>query len=58
MSALRHLSIPMQNKGHLIEENIVETLYGMINIDYFPVIFKLMGTFRMLVDRQGKIIIM
>lgn len=53
LSTLRHLSIPAQNKSKLIEENIVEVLYGMINNDYYPVIFKLMGTFRMLVDGQG-----
>lgn len=53
LSTLRHLSIPVQNKSNLIEENIVEILYSMINIDYLPVIFKLMGTFRMLVDGQG-----
>ncbi|KAK9745409.1 hypothetical protein QE152_g7005 [Popillia japonica] len=52
LSTLRHLSIPAQNKSKLIEENIVEVLYGMINNDYYPVIFKLMGTFRMLVDGQ------
>ncbi|KAI4470821.1 rap1 gtpase-gdp dissociation stimulator 1 [Holotrichia oblita] len=52
LSTLRHLSIPAQNKSKLIEENILEVLYGMINNDYYPVIFKLMGTFRMLVDGQ------
>ncbi|KRT80317.1 Armadillo repeat containing protein, partial [Oryctes borbonicus] len=52
LSTLRHLSIPVQNKSQLIEENIVEVLYSMINIGYYPVIFKLMGTFRMLVDGQ------
>ncbi|GJQ68543.1 hypothetical protein Trydic_g17111 [Trypoxylus dichotomus] len=52
LSTLRHLSIPIQNKSQLIEENIIQVLYSMINIGYYHVIFKLMGTFRMLVDGQ------
>lgn len=54
LSALRNLSIPTQNKRRLIEDNLVEILYKMINSEQSPVVFKLLGTFRMVVDGQGK----
>nr|XP_022910852.1 rap1 GTPase-GDP dissociation stimulator 1-B-like [Onthophagus taurus] len=53
LSTLRHLSIPPQNKFKLIQENIIEIMYEMIDIETSPVVFKLMGTFRMLVNGQG-----
>nr|XP_022910252.1 rap1 GTPase-GDP dissociation stimulator 1-B-like [Onthophagus taurus] len=52
LSTLRHLSIPPQNKFKLIQENIIEIMYEMIDIETSPVVFKLMGTFRMLVNGQ------
>lgn len=54
LSALRNLAIPTQNKAILIDIGVVEKLLPMIAIETFPVVFKLLGTFRMLVDKQEK----
>lgn len=53
LSALRNLSIPVQNKKVLIDENLVDILYKMLSSEQSPVVFKLLGTFRMIVDGQG-----
>lgn len=53
LSALRNLSIPSPNKSKLIEAKLVDVLYPMVKVDQSPVVFKLLGTFRMIVDGQG-----
>ncbi|XP_067133424.1 rap1 GTPase-GDP dissociation stimulator 1-like isoform X2 [Centruroides vittatus] len=55
LSALRNLSIPLQNKPLLIELGVVEKILPMVDVETFPVVFKLLGTIRMLVDKQDKI---
>ncbi|KAF4520682.1 hypothetical protein B566_EDAN006358 [Ephemera danica] len=54
LSALRNLAIPMQNKATLLSEGLVETVVPMASIPTFPVVFKLLGTLRMVVDSQEK----
>jgi hypothetical protein len=43
----------MQNKATLLSEGLVETVVPMAAIPTFPVVFKLLGTLRMVVDSQG-----
>lgn len=53
--SFRNLSIPAQNKPKLIADGIIDVVMPMLNIPTFPVVFKLLGTLRMLVDGQGKL---
>ncbi|CAH0387037.1 unnamed protein product [Bemisia tabaci] len=55
LSALRNLSIPAQNKPKLIADGIIDVVMPMLNIPTFPVVFKLLGTLRMLVDGQERV---
>lgn len=52
MSAIRNLVIPKPNKTSVIEAGLVETILPMLELYQPPVIFKLLGTLRMLVDGQ------
>ncbi|XP_046392857.1 rap1 GTPase-GDP dissociation stimulator 1-B [Ischnura elegans] len=54
LSALRNLAIPPQNKGGLLEDGLVECVLPMASIPTFPVVFKLLGTLRMVIDGQEK----
>lgn len=55
MSAIRNLVIPKQNKISVIEAGLVDTILPMLEIYQPPVIFKLLGTLRMLVDGQDSL---
>lgn len=50
----RNLVIPDQNKLIVIKDGLLETLYPMIAITSYPVVFKLLGTFRIVIDKQGR----
>ncbi|PNF24564.1 hypothetical protein B7P43_G05383 [Cryptotermes secundus] len=52
LSALRNLVIPSQNKAIVLEDGLVDTIYPMLAIPTFPVVFKLLGTLRMVIDGQ------
>ncbi|CAG9816384.1 unnamed protein product [Phaedon cochleariae] len=52
LSTLKNLVIPKENKGLVLKEGLIEVIYPMIKIDQFLVIFKLLGTFRMVIDGQ------
>jgi hypothetical protein len=52
LSAIRNLVIPKQNKVAVIEAGLVSTILPMLEIHQPPVVFKLLGTLRMLVDGQ------
>lgn len=52
LSAIRNLVIPKTNKTSVIEAGLVETILPMLTLYQPPVIFKLLGTLRMLVDGQ------
>ncbi|PSN38110.1 hypothetical protein C0J52_00840 [Blattella germanica] len=52
LSALRNLVIPSQNKSMVLEDGLVDAVYPMLAIPTFPVVFKLLGTLRMVIDGQ------
>lgn len=52
LAALRNLAIPLANKPLLAELGVVDKLLSMLAVETFPVVFKLLGTLRMLVDKQ------
>ncbi|KAG8228784.1 hypothetical protein J437_LFUL006663 [Ladona fulva] len=54
LSALRNLAIPPQNKSSLLEDGLVGCVLPMASIPTFPVVFKLLGTLRMVIDGQEK----
>jgi hypothetical protein len=47
--------IPSQNKAVVLEDGLVDTVYPMLAIPTFPVVFKLLGTLRMVIDGQGEL---
>lgn len=53
LSALRNLTIPVQNKSNMIALGLVDIIYPMLMSEQYPVIFKLLGTLRMAIDGQG-----
>lgn len=53
LSALRNLVIPKQNKSVIIQAGLVETILPMLKIHQPPVVYKLLGTLRMLIDGQA-----
>ncbi|KAG8191884.1 hypothetical protein JTE90_019819 [Oedothorax gibbosus] len=55
LSALRNLAIPAQNKSAMVKIGIVTNLMEMMNVETFPVVFKLLGTLRMLLDKQEEV---
>ncbi|CAN7993676.1 unnamed protein product, partial [Ixodes hexagonus] len=52
LAALRNLAIPLANKPLLAGLGAVDKLLSMLTVETFPVVFKLLGTLRMLVDKQ------
>jgi hypothetical protein len=54
LSTLKNLVIPKVNKAAIIEAGLVETILPMLEIHTPPVVFKLLGTLRMMVDGQGE----
>lgn len=53
LSALRNLVIPKENKSVIIKAGLVETILPMLKIHQAPVVYKLLGTLRMLIDGQS-----
>jgi len=51
----RNLVIPSQNKAVVLEDGLVDIVYPMLAIPTFPVVFKLLGTLRMVIDGQGEL---
>lgn len=43
----------VQNKAKMVELGVDDKLIDMMNVETFPVVFKLLGTLRMLLDKQG-----
>lgn len=54
LSALRNLAIPAQNKVVLAQQGAIDKLLPLISVEAYPVIFKLLGILRMLIDKQEK----
>lgn len=55
LSALRNLVIPKENKAVIIKAGLVETILPMLQIHQSPVVYKLLGTLRMLIDGQTQL---
>lgn len=55
LSALRNLVIPTENKSVIIQAGLVETILPMLKIHQPPVVYKLLGTLRMLIDGQASL---
>lgn len=53
LSALRNLVIPAQNKATVLNDGLIEAVTPMLVVPTFPVVFKLLGTLRMVVDGQA-----
>lgn len=56
LSALRNLVIPADNKPIILKDGLIDTLYSMLDIPSFPVIFKFLGTLRIVIDGQCKVL--
>ena len=54
LSALRNLVIPTSNKAIVLADGLVDVLYPMLDIPTFPVVFKLLGTLRIVIQGQSK----
>ncbi|XP_076652847.1 visceral mesodermal armadillo-repeats isoform X2 [Halictus rubicundus] len=52
LTALRNLVIPADNKPILLQDGLIDVLYSMLHIPSYPVIFKLLGTLRIVIDGQ------
>lgn len=57
LSALRNLVIPMDNKPIILTDGLINILYSMLNISSYPVVFKLLGTLRIVIDGQSMLTI-
>lgn len=55
LSALRNLVIPVENKTRVLNSGLIEIIYPLITTEQQPVVFKLLGTLRMVIDGQGKV---
>lgn len=55
LSALRNLVIPSDNKSVILKDGLIDVLYSMLDIPSYSVIFKLLGTLRIVIDGQCKI---
>ncbi|XP_015605942.1 rap1 GTPase-GDP dissociation stimulator 1 [Cephus cinctus] len=52
LSALRNLVIPVCNKPIVLADGLVNVVYPMLDIPTYPVVFKLLGTLRIVIDGQ------
>ncbi|KAF7990828.1 hypothetical protein HCN44_000633 [Aphidius gifuensis] len=57
LSAIRNLVIPIKNKSIMINDGLIDVVYPMIEIQTFPVVFKLLGTLRIVIDGQENVAI-
>lgn len=54
LGALKNLAIPHRNKEKLLQYGIINILYPLIKSNQDLVVFKLLGTFRMVIDGQSE----
>lgn len=54
LSALRNLVISKTNKNIILDSGLIQVLRPMVDIPTFPVVFKLLGTLRIVIDHQRK----
>ncbi|XP_076756858.1 visceral mesodermal armadillo-repeats [Xylocopa sonorina] len=55
LSALRNLVIPVDNKSLILKDGLIDILYSMLDIPSYPVVFKLLGTLRIVIDGQSEV---
>ncbi|KAL1455230.1 hypothetical protein WDU94_009340 [Cyamophila willieti] len=55
LCGLRNLVIPAENKAIVLDEGLLEVILPMTNIPTFPVVFKLLGTLRIVIDGQENV---
>ena len=53
LSALRNLVIPADNKPVILKDGLIDVLYSMLNVSSYSVVFKLLGTLRIVIDGQS-----
>ncbi|KAK9303276.1 hypothetical protein QLX08_005037 [Tetragonisca angustula] len=54
LSALRNLVIPADNKPVILKDGLIDVLYSMLNVSSYSVVFKLLGTLRIVIDGQNE----
>ncbi|XP_011305582.1 rap1 GTPase-GDP dissociation stimulator 1-B isoform X2 [Fopius arisanus] len=54
LSAVRNLVIPNNNKPVMLRDGLIDVVYPMLEIPTYPVVFKLLGTLRIVIDDQGE----
>ncbi|XP_074104665.1 visceral mesodermal armadillo-repeats [Cotesia typhae] len=54
LSAVRNLVIAPSNKPILLSHDLIDVVYPMLDIQTFPVVFKLLGTLRIVIDGQSE----
>ncbi|KAK9882821.1 hypothetical protein WA026_023433 [Henosepilachna vigintioctopunctata] len=54
LSTLKNLVVPSKNKSIILEEGLIQTVQPILEIDQDIVIFKLLGTLRLVIDGQEK----
>ncbi|KAK2582787.1 hypothetical protein KPH14_005051 [Odynerus spinipes] len=52
LSSLHNLVIPAVNKPIILKDGLIDILYPMLDIPTFPIVFKLLGTLRIVIDGQ------
>lgn len=53
LSALRNLVIHADNKPVILKDGLIDVLYSMLNVSSYSVVFKLLGTLRIVIDGQS-----
>uniref|UniRef100_A0A3B5KJB9 Uncharacterized protein n=1 Tax=Xiphophorus couchianus TaxID=32473 RepID=A0A3B5KJB9_9TELE len=56
LSALRNLAIPVVNKSKMLCAGVADVVLKFLQSEMPPVQFKLLGTLRMLIDTQGRVV--
>lgn len=53
LSALRNLVIPKENKARILSSGLIDIIYPLLATEQQPLVFKLLGTLRLVTDGQG-----
>ncbi|CAD1480530.1 unnamed protein product, partial [Heterotrigona itama] len=54
LSALRNLVIPADNKPVILKDGLIDVLYSMLDVSSYSVVFKLLGTLRIVINGQSE----
>lgn len=47
------MAIPVENKSIMLAEGLLDAVLPIMSVPTFPVVFKLLGTLRIVIDGQG-----